>query len=444
MTPSPHDVHIPLMVESQPRRQAPVLPRWPWLFAGWMAVGAIVSVLAGLLLGILAALQTGIGGSPWTQAVEAHGRLQLFAFVGVFVTALGLEFLVRLYQRAAFPAGVRALVPGAIGFGAVLQSAGQLWSGSFGWLMYPGTMVTLAGSCAFAVLVFQTAKARSLVRDPQPLFFRAAGVWLVAAAVVSLWTVTQAESGAVLPVDSHAVDEVFLRGFILNLIIAVGLRAFAGHLDLVPPSPRKQFAVLALANAGVVAWLAGQGLGVFPELDALSRLGDIGLGLGFVLFTAWFGILRPLRRGFHEPRYQWLIPLAWLGGVLYAVALVAVAILPGGYDMSLYQQGAVRHLFMLGFVVPLMLAMGHVVLARFATGTVPHENLLTAACVAVIAATPLRVIPALIGDAPGDAGQGLLALAGLIAMAGLLLAAFVAATTALAMRRRMAAMAGSR
>jgi len=400
-----------------------------------MAAGAIVAVVAGLVLGILASLEVSVGGDRWTQAVEAHGRLQLFGFAAVFITALAFEFLVRLYQRRPFSLCVRAGIPAAIGLGALVQSAGQVYEASVGVLAIPGAMLVLAGSVAFAVVTWRTAAPRRVRADPQPLFFRAGGLWLVAASALSLWTATRAEGGAVLPVESHAVAEVFLRGFVMNVIIAVALRAFAGHLDLAPPSARRQLIVFGLMNGATVAWLAGQGLGSLPETGLATPAGDVGFAAGVLLFTVWFGILRPLREGFREPRYRWLIPIAWSGAVVYAVLLAGVAFWPTGYDLSLYQQGAVRHVFMLGFVAPLMLAMAHIVLARFGTGRVPAENVLTAACLLLVVAMLLRVLPALFVDTPGNVGQWLMASAGFATMGALALAAFVCLRTVAGMRR---------
>ena len=78
-----------------------------------------------------------------------------------------------------------------------------------------------------------------------------------------------------------------------------------------------------------------------------------------------------------------------------------------------------------------MLAMAHIVLARFGAGYIPWQNLLTAGFLLLVAAWPLRVIPALAGDAPGDAAQGAMALAGVLAMAALGLTAAVCIRTAI-------------
>ncbi len=424
-------------VHAAPRPAAMARPRALWLFAGWMGASAAIAILGGLVLGILAALETGFASERWTQVVEAHGRLQLTGFVSVFVVALSFEFLARLYQRPMFPPLARAGVPGLLATGAIIEAAGQAWPDTIGFLLVPGAVIIAAGSVAFAVLAWRVRYHYPLSVEPQPLFFRAGSAWLAAAGILGVWTVARADSGFVVPVESHAVAELILRGFVINIIIAVGLRAFVGHLTLPPMTPRRQATVFALLNVSVVAWLAGQGLGALPDIDFLVRAGDLLFAAGLLVFTWWLQIFSPLRRGFHEPRYQWLIPLAWAGSTVYSVMLIVVALLPGGSDITIYQDGAIRHTFMLGFVLPLMAAMAHVVLARFGTGVIRWENILTVGCLMLIVAMPLRVLPVLFVDAPGDVGKQFLATAGGLTMVALILVATVAFQTARGIQLRL-------
>ncbi|MBA4181050.1 MAG: hypothetical protein C0506_10720 [Anaerolinea sp.] len=426
---------IPLAVRLTPR-EAPVI-RARWLFAMWMAVGALVAVLAGLVLGILAALETSIGGERWTPSVQAHGRLQLFGFVATFVVALAMEFIPRLNQRPMFPARVRVAVPAMLGSGALLLSAAQVFEPEVGFLALPGGVVLGAGAVAFVAAATRARGPRPLRLDPQPLFIQAAAGWLAVAAALSLWAMAKSEAGVVPLEHSRAVVEVFLRGFVMLAIMGVGLRAFVGHLGLEPLSSRRQLVVLVALNGSLAAWLLAQGLGPLPEAELLWRAADVVLAGTLLMFTVWLGMLRRLTPRWPPKgvRYELLIPVAWTGLVVYAVMLMAAAVVPGLDDLSLYQEGGIRHVYLLGFVVPLMVAMAHVVLARFGTGRVEWENALTTAFVLVWLAWPLRVVPALFDQASLDAGRWLFALAGVLAMAGLGLVAAVCLRTALVMVR---------
>lgn len=435
MTHQSPGLEIPIVVRA-PRVQAPALPRHPWLFAIWMAVGSLVAVVAGLVLGLLAATEASIGASRWTQSVQGHGRLQVFGFVATFVVALAFEFLVRLNGRPPFSARVRLGVPASLGAGAILLAAAQVWHDSIGLLAYPGALLLLGGSAAFAVLTWRIPLARPIRIDPQPSFMRAAAAWLAVSAGLALWGAAGAESG-VVPLDiSAATIEVFLRGFVTLAIMGVGLRAFAGHLALKPPSASRQLIIYAALNASIVTWVLGIGPGDLAGRTWLLRIGDAGFAFALVAYAGWFGILGSLRRFRGGPRYALLVPLAWTGAMVYAALLVATAILPGGHGLGIYQEGAIRHTYLLGFIVPLMIAMAHVVLARFALGYVPWENALTGGFFLVFAAWPLRSLPFLFEEAPSTPSRWLLGIAGLLAMAGLLLVALVCGRTALLATRR--------
>lgn len=437
------DLRIPVSQVTQRRASTNVYGQ-PWLFVMWMAAAAIVAVAAGTVLGLLAAIELSVGGERWTQSVQAHGRLQLFGFVATFVVALAFEFLPRLNQRPPFSPRVRLLVPGVLAIGSILAAAGQVWHEGMGYLAVPGSILLVIGSAVFAVLVWRVPQARPAAADPQPLFIRAAAVWLVIASALCAWSLAVADFGVVRLGDSRAVIETFLRGFVMLTIAGIALRAFVGHLGLKPLSLRRQIAVLAMLNASLVVWLAGQGLGALPRVESLVRVADIGYAVALLLFTAWFGVLRSFQPKRDAPAYALMIPVAWAGVALYAVLLGGMAIAAAPGEFSLYQYGAVRHVFLLGFMVPLMVGMAHIVLARFGTGELAWPRVLGLAFVLVTTAWPLRVLPALINDPPADAGKTVMAIAGTLLMAGLALVAAVCIRTAILITRREQVMAAVR
>jgi hypothetical protein len=319
--------------------------------------------------------------------------------------------------------------------GALLLASGQAFESEVGFLMWPGGLLFGSGAVAFFAVALRVKSPRSLRSDPQPLFIKAAAGWLSATALLSLWALSKTDAGVIPLSYSRAVVEVFLRGFVLLVIMGVGLRAFVGHLGLEPLAPRRQIVVWSVLNASLIAWLLALGLGPLPQATWLWRMADVGLVTGVAMFTVWLGILRPLLAPGPKPRYATLVPLAWAGVLVYSVLLFASATIPAFHNLNIYEEGGIRHVFMLGFVEPMMVAMGHVVLARFGTGRVEWENALTAAFVVLTVAWPLRVVPALFDQASSDAGKWLLATAGVLVMVGLTLVAAVCLRTVTLMAR---------
>lgn len=420
----------------RPAAAAGFMPRHRWLFAGWMAAGCVIAVVAGLVLGILAALEVSIGGDRWTQVVQAHGRLQLFGFIATFVVALAFEFLPRLNQQRPFPSAARAVTPALLAVGSVLMAAGEVWYDSVGFLMPAGAIVFAAGAVVFAVLTWRVPLVYPARLNPQPFFLRAAAAWLVVAAALAAWGSTQDTMGVLPLATSAAIIEVFLRGFVMLMIVGIALRAFVGHLSMQPMSARSQIVFLVAINAALVAWLASLGLGALPEWEWLTRLADAAYAVTILALTWYYPVLRGLKRRPRE-RYELLIPVAWLGVVAYAALLIVMSVF--GSSFSLYQSGAVRHVFLLGFMLPLMLAMAHIVLERFGTGRIPRQNWLTAGFWLLVVAWPLRVLPALFTDAPAEAGQWVMALAGVLTAAAIAAAAVASLSVVTAVRRETAA-----
>ncbi len=434
MNPRHEGISLPVVQPPVARAPRPALPRRTWLFAAWMGVAAAVAALFGLVLGILAATEAGIGATHWSEVVQAHGRVQLFGFAAPFAVALALEFLPRLNQQPAVPARTRLALPALLLAGSLAMAAAQLWEPSFAVLGAVGVVAFVAGAAWFAVLAGWFPSARPIAIDPQPLFFRAAGAWLAMTAILAGWAFATAES-AILPLDlSRGIAETFLRGFIMLLIAAVGLRAFPGHLGLHPMSATHQRLTFAGFNAAIALWLAAAGLGSLEEVRPLVRIADLMFAATMLGFTYALGLSASARWRRGQPRYATLIPLAWLGAVAFALLLIVEAVL--GPDPSLYRDGALRHVFMLGFMAPLMLAMAHIVLERFGTGHIPWQNLLTFAFVAVFVAWPLRTAPVLFSDAPSSLDQAFLGIAGGLTAIGFASTAAVCLRTAREVRHQ--------
>lgn len=426
----PADFSVPVVRAPQAHEHAvPRPPAAPWLFASWMAAGSAVGLLAGTLLGLLAAIESGPGLTRWSQTVQAHGALQLTGWVSVFVAALAFEFVIRLNGHAPLPLMVRAGVPALLMVGALLRGAGQFWHEDLWWVFTAGSALVVVGAAGFLAAILSVRPRQPLRQNVQPVWFWAGGTWLLAAAVLTFVAGFRAIDGVLLLPESQLVVELTLRGFVFHAIVAVAMRAFPGHLGTPLVDVRRQALLFGMAELSIVALVAGAPAFGLPGIELVARAADVLFAAtigGLILFSE---VLRPRYVG-PTPVYRLLIPVAFIGAGAYAVALAALAVLPG--DPTLYQTGAARHIFMLGFTAPLMVGMAHIVLARFLRGQVAGANWLTVAFWMLVAAWPLRVLPALFTESPSAGADPLFSAAAGLVIGGLLLVALVAGANALA------------
>ncbi|MFA7295747.1 MAG: hypothetical protein WC211_01010 [Dehalococcoidia bacterium] len=413
-------------------------PRGLWLPATAIAGSTALAALAGVTLGILAALHWSIATDRWIEVVQAHGFIQAWGWFAVSIAALVFEFIVRLNRQPMLPFAPRATVLSLFALGAVLASSAGVLGVATQPLLLAGTLALLAGSIGYAWLVLRVPFGVPLRFDLHPLFFRAGAVWLVVAALLGVLGAAQARSGGMLPASFDAMTEMFLRGFVFHTIVAVGLRAFPGHVGLPPVQVPAQRPILVLLTAGVLLRIAGApGFGL-PSTPILVTLADLSL-VAAIAWATWVFRLDTAVRAWSRSsdRAQVLVPVAWIGLVAYGVALAwqAGAVLLGGSAPTLLAAGGARHLYMLGFVAPLLVAMLHVVLERFGTGYLHARGWLTAAFALLVLAWPLRTLPPLLDPAGGPATEATMGIAGLIVTVALLLAALAAARNALPLLR---------
>ncbi|MGH2633387.1 MAG: hypothetical protein ACRDG3_08245 [Tepidiformaceae bacterium] len=392
-----------------------------------MGLSLAIAIFGGLVLAFFAATQTGIGEDRWTETVQAHGDLQLFGWVAVFVAVLTFEFIIRVNARGApLPIAPRLTVLGTLAGGALLRAAGQLWNAQLGFLWPIGAGLIVVGSLVFAWLVWSVKPPRPVRLDPQPLWFWTGAAWLISAAVAGFAGSLQATGGIMPLEDSRLTVELVIRGLVLCSIFAVGVRAFPGHLGLPMLELRRHRALYVLMNASLVVFALGTGAFFLPDAGWLRHIGDFGLAVTLLLATWWMGLPSLMQRFGWQPYYRAMIPIAWLGFVAYAVALGAGAIFPGWGERDILAEGGIRHIFLLGAMAPLMIGMADIVLARFGTGEIAGERWLPVAFALVFVAWPLRVVPPLLTSASGGAAyQSLLGSADVLAAAGLAVAAGV-------------------
>ncbi|MEZ4503619.1 MAG: DUF2249 domain-containing protein [Dehalococcoidia bacterium] len=403
-----------------------------------MAVSLLIAATGGLTLGVLAVLRAGVARDRWLATVEAHGELQLWGWFAVFITAVVFEFIVRLNGRPPIPLRPRALVLVLLGGGAVLSATGRLVDVAGQALVTVGATSLVIGALALVVIVVRIRPAYPLRADLHPLFFRAGVTWLLLAALATL-VASRGFLVGVTPFDeSYLVAELVLRGFVMNVTIAVALRAFVGHLGLRPMPVERQRVLWVLVNLSIVVWASGTGAWGLHGVPSLVAAGDL-LFAGGLLWATWALDVGRAARGWRRPRHraQVLVPIAWIGLLTYAGALSvqAAVALAGSSQTSVFEAGATRHMLALGFVTPLLIAMAHVVLERFLIGRLFGETWLTIAFVLLVGAWPLRVVPPLVDSDVGATAQALMGTAGVLTSGALLIAAAVAIWNALATER---------
>lgn len=409
-------------------RTAPPAPPRPvaiWFPAVAMAASTAVAATFGVSLGFMAATFSGLGSTRWAATVQAHGEVQQWAWLAVFTATLVFEFIVRLNGRPAIAVAPRAITLGLLAGGAVIAAAGRLVESIEVVAVPAGTAAVVLGAVTYALIVFRVPPGHPRSIDWHPLFFRAGASWMVVAAIVGHVTAWRVTDGVADFRDTGLASDLLLRGFVMNTTVAVALRAFPGHLGLPHVPVSRQRGLWILLNGSIVVSATGSAALGLPVMTVLDAGGDLLFAISILWLSAATRVATTVRSWRRRPhRAQVLVPLAWVGAVAYAcvLAVYATGHLVGVWSSSLVDAGAIRHMFMLGFVAPLFLAMSHVVLDRFLLGRLLGVNWLTAAFVLLVFAWPLRALAPLMGGM-GEVAQAVMGVAGLVTVVALAMAA---------------------
>lgn len=405
------------------------LPQQPFRLVTPMARAALLLGAAGgfvlaSVLSLTLALHARLG--PWWAALaQAHGRLQVFGWVGLFIFSVAFHFLPRLRGAGLRWPRLAPWVLGALASGLLLRAVSQplltIWPGARLWqaaLILSGALEALGIGLALTVLAgtFTQPGAPPLRKRPALWgvlpFLGCVGAGLALAALVNLLNVVQAARG--VGIVSAAADDISvtlgLFGFLVPMALAMSARAlplYAG-LESIPqrilwPTAFVYAAGLALALIGMLGEPDG------PWANAgLARVGGLGLvviGLTLVCFIAYLGRMmgargrlpgrvrdlapQPEQRARNYTRhvsaerakfgpyvaligsaYAW----AFLAGLLLTVDGVALAL----GALPLVSLDAARHSIAVGFIALLLAGVSVRMIPGFSGGSIASPRLVEA------------------------------------------------------------------
>jgi hypothetical protein len=338
-----------------PRAEPPL-----WRPFALLAFGA--TLLGGVPLGawMLARLAWG-GGQVAPALVLLHAHLQVFGFFGSLIPGVALHLVPRFAGRPVAPVRWAPWLAATLAAALALRVAGA----AGGWPLAPAGAALLQGSAlgGFGLWLWR-ALAEPAVRLAR-VHLVAATAWLVQACWLEAAVRLAALAGsdpAPDPAGLRAVHTMALLGGVTGWILGVAVRAGpmlaprwrvpAGLGPLLP----------ALVALGVVVALAGElGGGPVRRQVALARLGDglalaavAALGVGAGAFRRAPRALPLLAAGGPEAG---LFRLALASAVAASAgSVVAAGLAWWGVPLSLLGD-ALRHLYTVGFLTGVTLAM---------------------------------------------------------------------------------------
>jgi NnrS protein len=307
-------------------------------------------------------------GTVLPSHLQLHAHVQILGFAGLFIFGVALQALPRVLG-APLPDRTTVLtVLCGVGGGALLRAIGQPltpWAaGRF--LSLLSGILELSGVLAFAAWALPVLLVRRTRQDPFSLHVLAGTVWAVLAAVLSAAQSLRLAGHPEPELPPSFVEPFYfvaLYGFVLSYVFGFASRMVPAFLRLTAPSRRSAAVVASLQAAGVLLALAA----FFPGLETgvTRRLGlfaAVLVGMAALIFLASSGILNP--RGWRLADLP--IRSAFLALGLFAAFFggSAVAELAGRTVHKFVWDGA-RHLFTIGFLTLLIVAMSLRVVPAF-------------------------------------------------------------------------------
>lgn len=369
-------------------------------------IGSFVLTLTwGATLGMinLARLTAGWGlGVLPRPSVWAHGYVQVFGFMALFIMGVAYHVLPRFVGGAlqnarlvpwSFWLQVAGVVAIACGFFHDGAATRPLW--------IAGSTLLLAAASMFCLVVFRTLRSGVPVREPFQRWVKAGACWMVVSAGLAV-TAALAED-----VTWHRVLwTAALFGFISSWIFGVGRRILPIFLGCRPRWGHLERAVFILYQTGAAAWVVG----AWPAGDSLwlnvMRVGGASLLIPSVIaYTACLGLFTPagqlLGCAVRSPQDGWqkyvFAAWCWLFASLSLGAGWTLIRLFTGTAESVLLYDFSRHALAFGFAAQMMLGVASRVVPNFSGKPIWSPQLRDAAFYLLNASMAIRALEVPIG-----------------------------------------------
>lgn len=404
------------------------------LFPSFVFTALTLAVTLGVSMGGWALWRMAFAtGTVLPSHLQVHSHVQLVGFAGLFILGVALQAVPRILGVAPASRQPILTVLFGIGGGALLRAVGQpLAPWAIGRLLsLLSGALELAGVFAFAAWAFPALARRRAASDPLSLHILVGTAWAVAAVALSAAQAAFLAGHVESEIPGGLLEPFYaiaLYGFVLSFVFGFASRMVPAFLGLPRPTARSAWTVALLQGAGVLllaaAWLPGL---TAPVSRALTLAGTLLLAAAIFLFLAAGRFLAPFVRvpGSRSLR----APFVFLG--LFAALSVSACLgeLSGASVHKFVWDGA-RHVYTVGFLTLLILAMSLRIVPAF-TGRAlahPRDARLALALVGAAAVARAMQIPVALGWG-GLPLYRLVGTSGILATAGLLLWARVLVAT---------------
>jgi hypothetical protein len=335
----------------------------PFLKAAMLATltgGATLGLVALTIAGLRGSLDTGL--SWWTPVIQAHGHVQIFGWVALFIMGVAYHVVPRFkateLHRPDLARRSFWLVAGGLTARALAQPyAHEAFAGLVG---LAGALAEFAAVAVFARVIARTISGSHAPRAGFERYLLAGNFWflLLAATNVASMARMAVTGDPVVPARLNAATiHVEVVGFIGLWILGVSLRILPVFLGLRALGATATRGVFWAVNGGVALAVLAEISGT-TALRVPGALLELAAVLTFVVGLGVFGKPIPTPHADPKPYYRKFIVAAYAWLTFAALLLVFISLYEALVSpLPREITGSYRHAITVGFVTAMIMGV---------------------------------------------------------------------------------------
>ncbi|MFQ6041155.1 MAG: DUF1858 domain-containing protein [Candidatus Poribacteria bacterium] len=408
------------------------------LYKRFLKTAMVLLLTGGATLGAIAltniARNTSMDYSGlWKAIVQAHGHVQFYGWVGLFIMGIAYHVLPRLGATTLSSRSLAAASYALMLVGILMRAISQPFAtnpvGAVGLVV--SSALELVAVFLFGYVIIKTIRSSEQKRDVFEKYIFGGVVWFgiatVAGLALAVYLVASGQNVIPSSLDAPYLH-IFAIGFITTIILGISLRVLPLFMGLKSPSRAIADMSFWMLNGGIVVYsLSSLFKAQLPWLNGVYEIGVLLEVIAFAAFIINLNIFRkPLQdvaetgawRGYEKfihASYFWLaVAVAMFGafGIYEAIT---------GQSAGHALIGSYRHALTVGFISMMIFGVGARIVPVFAGVTLYSTMLLAATFVLVNLGNVIRVVFQAISPLLGDVSFVMMGTSGWLEVTGMAL-----------------------
>jgi heme/copper-type cytochrome/quinol oxidase subunit 1 len=357
------------------------------LYKLFIKAALVFTLTGGTLFGVIALTWIAVTGSykaPFYALTQAHGHMQTFGWVILFIMGVGYYVIPKFKMSRLRHTSLAYLSFVLMVSGIIIRGVFQplVSNNIFGYLVALSGHIELIATLIFTYLIFQTIKTSKEKNEFFDKYIMASVIYFIGLIIFNfILTLNLFKSNTNIVIEPYNSMFLFITflGFITMMILGVSARILPHFMGLAEPNSKLLNISFYLFNLGIILNVFNSYFGETFYYNRLNFISYLLIFHGMMFFIMGIKLFSKPIVKLHitgvDNSYMWFIKLsyAWFAVAISMIFFGSLYQYKTGQLLPHFYIGAYRHAITVGFITTIIMGVAYRILPIF-NGTNLYSN----------------------------------------------------------------------